>query len=220
MKKKVLILGGLGNGSVIANAITDANNRGYKEWEFSGYLNDRIEVGEKIENYNVLGKTNDVKHFLNEGYYFINTILRIDGQKDRINHFESLDIPKERLAAFIHPLSYIAPNVDLGFGTIVMPNVSISSGTKFGKGNIIMVGATIGHDNSIGNYCHFAAQSCIGAYTKIEDGVHIGLNATTRENITIGKNSTLGMGSVLTKNINDNEIWVGNPAKFLRFANE
>jgi len=48
--------------------------------------------------------------------------------------------------------------------------------------------------------------------------VHIGLNATTRENTTIGKNATLGMGSVLTKDIGENEIWVGNPAKFLRKA--
>ena len=36
------------------------------------------------------------------------------------------------------------------------------------------------------------------------------------EEFTIGKNATLGMGSVLTKNIGENEIWVGIPAKFLR----
>jgi acetyltransferase-like isoleucine patch superfamily enzyme len=99
-----------------------------------------------------------------------------------------------------------------------MPNVSISSGTSFEKGCLIMVGATIGHDNKIGRYCHFAAQCCVGAYTNIGDGVHIGLNATSRENLTIGSNATLGMGSVLTKNIGPNEIWVGNPAKFLRLA--
>jgi acetyltransferase EpsM len=218
MSKKVIILGGIGNGSVIANAIVDANKRGDKEWEFAGYLNDRIEKGGSIEGYPVLGKISDTKKLFEEGFFFINTILRIDGQQERIDMFDQLDIPNDRLATFIHPLSYIAPNVNLGYGTIVMPNVSISSGTSFGKGCIIMVGATIGHDNTIENYCHFAAQCCIGAYTKIADGVHIGLNATTRENISIGKNSTLGMGSVLTKNIGDNEIWVGNPAKFLRMA--
>ncbi len=219
MSKKIIIIGGLGNGSVIANAIVDANLRGNKEWEFAGYLNDRIPVGEKIENFPVLGKTCDANIFLQEGYFFINTILRIDGQQDRIDLFESMNIPVEKLAGFVHPLTYIAPNVSLGYGTVVMPNVSISSGTSFGKGCIIMVGATIGHDNVIGNYCHFAAQCCVGAYTNIKDGVHVGLNATTRENITIGTNSTLGMGSVLTKSIGDNEIWVGNPAKLLRKAN-
>ena len=40
MSKKVLILGGEGNGGVIANAIADANKRGYDEYEVVGYLND------------------------------------------------------------------------------------------------------------------------------------------------------------------------------------
>jgi len=218
MTRKVIILGGLGNGSVIANAIIDAGKRGDKEWQFAGYLNDRLSKDDMIEGHPVLGKLENAREFVKDGYYFINTIFRIDGQKERIELFESLNIPEKRLATFIHPLSYVAPNVNLGNGTVVMPNVSISSGTSFGNGCLIMVGATIGHDNKIGCYCHFAAQCCVGAYLTMADGVHIGLNATIRENLTIGKNATLGMGSVLTKNMGENEIWVGNPAKFLRMS--
>lgn len=218
MAKKIIIIGGLGNGSVIANAIVDANKRGDKEWEFVGYLNDRLSKEDKIEDYPVLGKLSEANKFVEKGFYFINTIFRIDGQQERIDVFEKLNIPKERLAIFVHPLSYIAPNVKLGYGSVVMPNVSISSGTIFDLGCLVMVGVTIGHDNKIGKYCHFAAQCCVGAYLNIGDGVHIGLNATTRENLTIGKNATLGMGAVLTKNIGDNEIWIGNPAKFLRMS--
>lgn len=216
--KKILILGGLGNGSVIANAIKDATLRGSQEWEFAGYLNDRVAQGESIGKDSVLGGLDDISKFITEGYYFINTILRIDGQSDRIKIFEELNIPNERLATFVHPLTYIAPDVELGLGTVIMPNVSISSGTTFGNNCLVMVGATIGHDNEIGAYGHFAAQCCVGAYTKIGEGAHIGLNATTRENLTIGRFATLGMGSVLTKNIGEKEIWVGNPAKFLRLA--
>lgn len=216
--KKIIILGGIGNGSVIANAIVDANRRGDNEWEFSGYLNDRIDAGEKIENFPVLGKLIDCTKFIDQDYFFINAILRIDGQQQRIDTIERLNIPDNKMATFIHPLSYIAPNSKFGPGNVVMPNVSISSGTTFGKGCIIMVGATIGHDNKIGDYCHFAAQCCVGAFMNIEDGVHIGLNATTREHLTIGRNATLGMGAVLTKNIGEYEIWAGNPARFLRKA--
>jgi len=36
--------------------------------------------------------------------------------------------------------------------------------------------------------------------------------------LIFGKNATLGMGSVLTKDMGDNEIWVGNSTKFLRKA--
>ncbi|HPW65759.1 MAG TPA: acetyltransferase [Salinivirgaceae bacterium] len=218
MTKKIIILGGLGNGSVIANAITHANSMGDNEWKFVGYLNDRIPEGDLIESYPVLGKTSDVKKFFDEDYYFINTIFRIDGQKERLSIFEELNIPDSRLATFVHPMAYVAPNVILSPGTVIMPQVSISSGTKFGKSCLVMVGATVGHDNVIGDYCHIAAQACVGAYLKIGNGVHIGLNSTIRENLVIGNYATIGMGAVLTKNVSESEIWVGNPAKFLRKA--
>lgn len=216
MSKKTIILGGLGNGSVIANAIVDANNRGFDEWEFVGYLNDRQGKDSFIEGFPVLGNTSDASEFVKKGFYFINTIYRIDGQQERIELFESLKIPDSSLAAFIHPTAYVAPNVKLVAGTVIMPNVSVSSGTTFGKCCLVMVGATIGHNNKIGNYCHFAAQCCTSSFIKISDGVHIGLNATIRENLEIGKNSSLGMGSVLLENIGEKEIWAGNPAKFIR----
>lgn len=218
MAKKLIVLGGIGNGSVIANAIVDANKRGDREWKFAGYLNDRIAVGGNIESYPVLGKLIDWIKFAKAGCFFVNTIYRIDGQQQRIEMFESLNIPDDKLATFVHPLTYIAPNAVLGPGTVVMPFAAISAATTIGKGCLVMVGATILHNTRIGKYCHFAAQACIGANMSIADGVHIGLNATTRENLSIGKNSTLGMGSVLTKDMGDNEIWVGNPAQFLRKA--
>ena len=198
MRKKILILGGEGNGSVIANAILDANNRGYNEWICEGYLNDRYPIGAMIDSFEVRGSIkNDLQKFISQGYYFINTILRIDGQSERINMFENLGIPNSQLATFIHPTAYIAPNVKLGAGCVIMPLVAISSNTVFGKGCIVMVSATVGHDNVIGDYCHIAAQACVGACLKIGNGVHIGLNSTIRENLIIGDYSTLGMGAVL-----------------------
>lgn len=220
MNKKIIIIGGLGNGSVIANAIIDANNRGYKEWVFCGYLNDRVPIGDNIESHPVLGKLSDAKAFVEQGYYFINTILRIDGQKERLSLIEDLQIPDENMAIFVHPTAYVAPNVILSPGCVIMPLVAVSSGTVFGKSCLVMVGATVGHDNKIDDYCHIAAQACVGAYLNIGKGVHIGLNATIREDLHIGNYATIGMGAVLTKDVSENEIWVGNPAKFLRKVEE
>jgi len=216
--KKLLILGGLGNGSVIANAIKHANSIGYNEFVCEGFLNDRTPVGENIDDFPVLGKVSEIKKFVDEGYYFINTILRIDGQEERISMFEELGLKDEYLATFVHPTAYVAPNVQLGPGTVIMPQVCISSGTKFGKNCLVMVAATVGHDNEIGDFAHIAAQACVGSYLKVGKGVHFGLNCTIRENLIIGDYSTIGMGAVLTKNVDEKDIWVGNPAKFLRKA--
>jgi sugar O-acyltransferase (sialic acid O-acetyltransferase NeuD family) len=218
VSKRILILGGHGNGAVIASAIADANDRGDDEWIVAGYLNDRMEPGEDIHGHPVLGKTGEIGEYVRKGYYAINTILRIDGQQERIDMFESFALPDKSLATVVHPTAYVAPTVELGPGVVIMPKVTVSPGVVFGKGCLIMVAATIGHDSRLGKYCHVAAQACVGARVKLGDGVHIGMNATVGENITIGTNAALGMGAVLTKDVGHGEVWVGNPAKFLRKA--
>jgi UDP-2-acetamido-3-amino-2,3-dideoxy-glucuronate N-acetyltransferase len=50
----------------------------------------------------------------------------------------------------------------------------------------------------------------------IQKNASIGGGSTILGGITIGENSMVGAGSVVTKNIPANEVWVGNPAKFLR----
>lgn len=52
--------------------------------------------------------------------------------------------------------------------------------------------------------------------TLIKKGASIGANATVIAGITIGENALIGAGSVVTKDIPANEIWIGNPAKFYK----
>lgn len=216
--QKVIILGGIGNGSVIAQAIVDANKRGDYSCEMVGYLNDREDKGFLIEDFPVLDQLSEARRYADAGYKFINTIYRIDGQKERLDLFSNLGIYDNNLAIFIHPSAYVASNVIIEPGVVIMPYVMISAGAKIGKASLIMVGVSIGHNTEVGAYNHIAAQAVVGAYIKMGTGVHIGLNATLRENLILGDYSTVGMGAVLTKNIGTGEIWAGNPAKFLRMA--
>lgn len=50
----------------------------------------------------------------------------------------------------------------------------------------------------------------------IEDNVFIGSSCTILKNVTIGRNSIVGAGSVVTKSIPADEIWAGNPARFIK----
>lgn len=218
MSRKVAILGGVGNATVVAAAIEHARRMGATDLEVAGFLNDREPIGKTLDLFPVIGRVEDARRLLDEGYWFINTILRIDGNRERIAMFEALDLPDDRLATFVHPMAYVAPSVQLGPGCIIMPNVSMSPATRLGRGCLMMAGAMMGHDNVVGDFCHIAAQAAVGSYLRIGKGVHIGLNATIHEGFTIGDYATLGMGSVLKHDIDEGEIWAGNPARFLRIA--
>ena len=51
---------------------------------------------------------------------------------------------------------------------------------------------------------------------KIEDDVWIGSNVVILPGVTIGRNSVIGAGSIVTKDIPENVVAVGNPCKVLR----
>lgn len=50
----------------------------------------------------------------------------------------------------------------------------------------------------------------------IKESAFIGGSTIILKGVTIGKNSVIGAGSVVSRNVPDNEIWAGNPAQFIK----
>ena len=56
--------------------------------------------------------------------------------------------------------------------------------------------------------------------TVVRKGASIGSGTTILSKVTVGSNAIVGAGSVVTKDVPDNSIVAGNPAKFLRYISE
>jgi len=56
--------------------------------------------------------------------------------------------------------------------------------------------------------------------TLVKRRASIGTGSTILCGVTIGENSIIGAGSVVTHDVPDNAIYVGNPARFLRWIDE
>lgn len=85
--------------------------------------------------------------------------------------------------------------------------------TIIGSDNIIMAHSHIGHDVVIGNNCEICTGTILGGYSIIEDNVKLKLGVTVRNRKKIKKGALVGLGSSVVKDIEENKVVFGNPAK-------
>lgn len=107
----------------------------------------------------------------------------------------------------------ISPSAILGMGSVVMEGSYIMNQAQIGAFSHVHTGAIIGHNTIIGKYSAINAGVISGGNVMIGNNVRIGIGAKILPNITIGDNATIGAGTIVTKDIPENIVVVGNPAK-------
>ena len=126
--------------------------------------------------------------------------------------------------------SKVGTFVEIQKGAIIGKDCKISSHTFICEGVHIGDGVFVGHNVSFINDMFPRALNADGSMqtdddwelviTKIGNRVSIGTSATILGGITIGDNAIVGAGSVVTKDVPENAIVAGNPARIKRYLNE
>ena len=113
----------------------------------------------------------------------------------------------------IGALSHIGKNVKIGENCKIQGSVYIAD--CCGSGSEVFIGpnATLTNDRhppSGGKWSPVV----------VEDKVVIGANATVVAGVTLESGCVVGAGSVVTNDVPSNQVWAGNPAKFLMTLDE
>ena len=102
----------------------------------------------------------------------------------------------------------------------LLPFVNVDRGTlnetQIKKGTKIDHYSHIGHNCIIGEYCIITAKVVFCGGSSIGCSSFVGAGSVIKDGIKIGSNCFIGMGSIVVKDIKNNLVVYGNPAKKIR----
>jgi sugar O-acyltransferase (sialic acid O-acetyltransferase NeuD family) len=122
----------------------------------------------------------------------------------------------DRFLSVVHPAVAVPRSCSLGAGSILLAGVVLTASVRLGRHVVVMPNAVLTHDCRLDDYATVCASVSLAGGTRVGSGAYVGAGALVRENVTVGAWSTLGMGAVALTDVPEREVWVGNPARFLR----
>lgn len=182
-----------------------------KNWDKIIFIDD-IVPQEKVEGIRILRYQDFVKKYSAECAVII-IATGEPRQREKLMHTIKED--GYELATVVSKNSYIGMDVCIGAGCIIFPNVYISNHVILEENVVVHANAKIESECRIGENTFFSSGAFVGARSLIGAASFIGPNSTLKDSITIGNYSVIGMGSVVLKNVDNENVLVGNPARII-----
>ncbi len=213
MKDRLVIWGASGHAMVVADII---RLRG--EYEIAGFL-DNVNPGRQGTAFygsQILGGQEQLDPLCEQGVTHI--ILGFGNCQARLQLAEVVKSKGFQLVSAVHPSAVIASDVRIGQGTVVAAGVVINPASRIGENVIVNTSASVDHECSIGDGVHICPGVSLAGRVTVGRGTWVGIGACVIDHLSIGQNAFIGAGAVVVKDIPDNVVAYGNPAKVKRQA--
>jgi sugar O-acyltransferase (sialic acid O-acetyltransferase NeuD family) len=216
LPKEIIILGTNGNCIDVLDTICDINDSfGKTLYTCKGFLDDdEKKWGTALHGVKVLGPLNSAPTY--DDCFFVNGIGSPTNFWRKQEIIGKTHLPIERFETIIHPTASVSRLSKIGRGVVIFQHVAITSNVRIGDHVIVLPNTVISHDDVIGDYTCIAGGVCISGGVEIGSSCYLGTNASVIANIKIGDHCLIGMGAVVVRDISENVVVVGNPARVLR----
>jgi sugar O-acyltransferase (sialic acid O-acetyltransferase NeuD family) len=125
-------------------------------------------------------------------------------------------VPATRFVSIIHRHTHVSRRAHIGRGVIIYPSVVVSPDVRIGAHVTILPHVVVNHDVVIGDFSIIASSVSLSGGVQIGSRCYIGAGSHLIQNAVVGDGSLVGMGSVVIRDVPEDAIVAGNPAKVLR----
>jgi len=152
------------------------------------------------------------------GPHPLHCLVAIGGQRGRDRYLIQQYLQANGLNPIlaVHPRAFLAASAEIGNGSHVLANASVCVDARLGEACIVNTSAIVDHDCYLGDGVHVGPGAHIAGEVRIGRFSMIGTGAVILPRLSIGANVIVGAGSVVIKDVPDNVVICGNPARILR----
>lgn len=121
-----------------------------------------------------------------------------------------------QVVSLIHPRAFVASDAIVSEGVQILAQSTVAARARIEPGSIINHGVIIEHECHISAGVHVAPGATLCGLVHVGRASMIGAGCVVLPRVRIGADSIVGAGSVVTRDIPDNVIAFGNPARIIR----
>lgn len=210
MKNRLIIIGASGHGKVVTDIAIKMNN-----WQSIEFIDDNDSI-RMCMDIPIIGRTDDASKYIEEADFFV--AIGNNATRERVQ--TELESEGASIATLIHPNAIIGYKVSVGIGTVIMAGAVINSSSVIGKGCIINTNSSVDHDCVLEDYVHVSPGASLAGSVKIGKSSWIGIGSVISNNINICDGCRLGAGAVVINDITEPGTYVGVPARRIDYAKD
>ena len=113
----------------------------------------------------------------------------------------------------IHPKTVLTERCQLDSGIAVMAGVVVNPGARIGCNVVLNTACSVDHDCVVADHAQLCPGVHLGGNVKVGELTMVGTGVSVIPGVRIGCRCEIGAGAVVTRDIPDNSLAVGVPAK-------
>ena len=116
----------------------------------------------------------------------------------------------------VHPQAFVCGTARIGLGSQILALACLAADAEVGDDCILNHRASVDHECRLGRGVHVAPGATLCGCVEIEPYAFVGAGAVVLPRLRIGTGAIVGAGAVVTRDVPESAVVLGNPAQTIR----